>query len=74
MRTPFCASRTAVKAAARHRPRTVKIERGLRFLANVEHVRRLGLHAVGHLHRLDDRLHLLIGPGLLLAHLLELFQ
>ena len=50
------------------------IERGLRFLADVEDIRRFGLHAIGHFHRLDDAFHLLIGAGRGLAHLLELLE
>ena len=42
--------------------RAVQLQRGLGFLADVEHFRRLGLHAVGDFHGLDHRLDLRIGP------------
>ena len=41
----------------------VHLDSRLGFLANVEHIRRLGLHAKGCFHRVDSRLQLRIGSS-----------
>ena len=46
------------QAAARRAARAVQLERRLALLADVEDLRRFGLHPVGGLHRLDRRLEL----------------
>ena len=48
------------QAAARRAAFAIYLERGLRFFAHVEDIRRLGLHAIGSLHGADGRFELRI--------------